>query len=105
MTTEITINNNKYRIKKMNALEVLAFRGRMTLLNDSVEETTKIYEEMLSQIEVNINDKWLQVKQGSNYYPAGLEDDFETIEQLVLFMVRYLKEVFQKSNELKSKTE
>lgn len=102
---EITINKNVYRIKKMNAIEMLAFRGRMSLLNDSLDETAKIYDEMLSHLEVKINDNWIQVKQGSNYYPAGLEDDLNAVEQLVVFVVKYLKQVFQKSNELKQKTE
>lgn len=91
-----TIKDNEYRIKKMNAIEMLALRSQIAF--DNFEETNNFYNLLLEKIEVRCGKDWLQVKDGENYYPAGIEDDIESIEELINKMMDYLKMVFRKSN-------
>ena len=103
--TEIQIKNNTYRIKKMNAIEVLALQSQIDF--EDIKSTMKCYNTLLERIEVQVKDKWLPVKleNSDTYFPAGLEDDFELVDALMHFILSYLKSVFQKSNESKEKTE
>lgn len=97
---EFKTQSHKFRIKKMNAIELLALRT--TLDFDNIEKLQESYNNMLERVEVNIkDDKWIQVKQGNDYYPAGIEDDLETIEFIVKEFLGYIKSVFLKSNESK----
>lgn len=99
---EFVVANKKYRIKKMNAIELLAIRSTMSF--DDTERVAKTYEQMLERIEVNIKgDDWLQVKQGSNYYPAGIEDKADVISELITHFLDYMKSVFLKSSESNNK--
>lgn len=101
---EFEINGNTFRIKKMNAIELLALRDQIVF--DDFDSSEKAYLEILSKIEVKIKeDQWLQVRQGNNFYPIGIEDDIVSIEALVLKVIGYLKEVFRKSNSSKKETE
>ena len=94
---EFQIKNFKYRTKKMNAIELLALRSIINF--GSVEQVTKCYNSLLERVEVQVkDDKWLQVKQGDAYFPADVENDFETIEALVANMLEYVRSVFQKSD-------
>ena len=95
----ITINNNVYKIKKMNAIQILSFRTQIDF--DNYDKVKNLYELVLENIEVQCNDKWLTVKQGNNFYPAGIENDVETIEKLLNYFLEYIKEVFQKSGKSK----
>lgn len=92
----IIINNNTYKIKEMNAIELLAFRTQINF--DTYEDTMKLYDLILRNIEVEVNGKWIQVKQGNNYYPKGLENDAEVIQKLFDYFLEYIKSVFTKSN-------
>ena len=95
-----TLNNNEFRIKKMNAIEVLAMRTQISF--DTLEETMKFYNMLLEKVEVKCADKWIQVKDGENYYPAGIEDDIQVIDEIIKHVMDYLKTVFQKSNASKA---
>jgi hypothetical protein len=97
----ITINNNNYRIKKMNAIELLSMQSQISF--KSAKQTQECYEQMLERIEVQCQDKWLPVKEEGKrvYYPNGIEFDLESIQELIAFFMKWLKEVFQKSNVLK----
>lgn len=94
----IDINDRTYRIKPMNAIETLALQSQISF--DSVEESMKCYGAILERVEVEVKDKWLQVKESGKevYYPAGIEDDILTIRELITFVLKFIKEVFQKSN-------
>ena len=101
--TETTIKNFTFRIKKMNVIELMALRS--TISFDDTNKAQKTYNEMLERIELNVDEKWLQVKQGNDYYPASLEEDFELVEGLIKFFLQYLKSVFPKSNASKAELE
>lgn len=100
---EFKVKGNTYRIKKMNAIELLALRSQITFAD--FESTQRAYNEILSRIEVKIKDEWIPVRKDNNFYPAGIEDDVKSIEILITKVVTYLKEVFQKSNSSNSETE
>ena len=87
---------HEYRIKKLNAIQVLAFRSLFNF--EDLDSTAKLYETFLENVEVNINDKWLPVKSGNVYLPNGIEEDIQGIDTLINFFADYLKSVFPKSN-------
>lgn len=101
----ITINKNNYRVKKMNAIELMALRSQIDF--DNYNSVVKMYETLLEKIEVEVNEKWLPVKTvGTNIYvPQGIEDDVEVVEQLISFILEYIKSVFMKSNASKKEQE
>lgn len=100
LQNEFKAQSYKFRIKKMNAIELLALRT--TLDFENIEKLQATYNNMLERVEVNIkDDKWIQVKQGDDYYPAGIEDNLELIELIVKEFLNYIKAVFLKSNESK----
>lgn len=105
MKDTITINELNYRIKKMNAIEMLAMQSQISF--NSAKESQECYEQMLERIEVQCQDKWLPVKEADKdvYYPADIENDFYVIQELISFFMQWLKDVFQKSNGSKAKTE
>ena len=94
------INEHEYRIKKMNAIEMLALRSQIAF--DNFADTMNFYNLLLEKVEVKCGDKWLQVKDGENYYPAGIEEDVDAVDELIGKAVEYLKSVFRKSNALKA---
>ena len=47
---EFEVANRKYRIKKMNAIQLLAIRSTMSF--DDTEKVSKTYEQILEHIEV-----------------------------------------------------
>lgn len=93
-------NEHEFRIKRMNAIELSALRSQVNF--DTTEDAMKCYNSFLERIEVHaLGDKWISVKSGDLYYPAGIEDDMTGIETLIQYFMEYMKEVFQKSNESK----
>ena len=105
MMKEIVINDKTYRLKKLNAIEIMAFKTQINF--DTYEHAKELYELVLEQFETQANDKWLPVKQKDTqiYYPNGIENDFDTISQLLGYFIQYIKSVFQKSNESNSQQE
>lgn len=96
----LELNGVTYRVKKMNAIEALALRTAGDI--DTPEHAQRFFNEILERIELNVGNKWLPVKEKgqSVYYPAGVEDDIDTINALVsFFMNDYLKPLFTKSAE------
>ena len=95
---EFEVKNFTYRIKRMNAIEVLAFQSQISF--DKYEDVLKMYNEILEKIEVKLDNTWLNVKtKGKDiYYPSGIEDDVIAIQELVKHFLDYLKSVFQNSN-------
>lgn len=88
-----------FRIKQMNAIEIFSLRAVLGF--DSFDESLNTTISLLERIEVKCGDNWFKVKDGNNYYPAGIENDYQAIEQLVFKINSYLKSVFQKSRESK----
>lgn len=94
-----------YRIKSMNALEVLALKTCVDF--DNYESTLNMYNVLLDKIEVQIIDKWLTVKEkDSNVFcPAEAEHDIDLLQELITFIMEYIQQVFPKSNGSKTKQE
>lgn len=102
---EIQIKENIFRIKQMNAIELLSLRPQLSF--EDYDSTYTLYNLLLEKLEVEINGKWLPVKEKGRdiYYPKNIENDFETLEKLTTFMLDYLKQVFQVSNKSKKEQE
>lgn len=92
MIENLIVNNNEFRIKKMNAIEVLALQTVFDV--DDYSKVLACFETMLEKIEVKIGEQWVTVKDGNNYYPADVENNVEIIKELVSYFMRYMKEVF-----------
>lgn len=100
------LDGHEYRIKQMSAVETLAIRTQVNF--DTTEQTIKCYNAMLERIEVKVKeDKWLPVKENGRevYYPAGIENNISVIDELIIYFMTYIKEVFQKSNASKTEHE
>ena len=97
--TEFTEQGFEFRIKKMNALELLALQSQINF--DSMSQAMKTYNTMLEYVEVKVKDQWIQVKQGDNYYPATLVDDLTLMQNILKHMIEYVKSLFHSSNESK----
>ncbi len=93
----MNIGEHEYRIKQMNAIELLALRSQIDFNN--YESSLKLYNILLEKVEVKAGDRWIQVKDGNIFVPAGIENDFKTVEALIEFVLEYLKSVFMKSND------
>lgn len=95
---EFKIKSSKetFRIKKMNAIEVLSLR---TIIDyDNVDNAIKSFSTMLERIEVKVDDNWLPVKSGKNFHPVSMEDDVIATQELCVYFVNeYLKPLFTKS--------
>lgn len=89
---EFEINGFTFRIKEMNAIELLAFKSQINF--DKFKNVVDLYSLVLENIEVKCGEKWLQVKDNNTYYPNGIDKDIKTIEQLLNKFLEYLKEVF-----------
>lgn len=95
---EFEVNNYTYRIKDMNAIELLALQSQVDF--SDIQSAKKCYTTIIECFEVKVKSSWLPVKQENSniYLPQGIENDIEAIEKLIKYMIDYLKEVFQKSN-------
>lgn len=91
--------NDDFRIKKLNAIELLAIRTNIS--NDSVKDSINTFKFMLEFIEVRVDTHWLPVKMEGKevYMPSSIEDNIEAIQELITEFMSYLKSVFSKSNE------
>lgn len=89
---EFKVKDNTFRIKEMNAIELLAFKSQINF--DKFKSVVDLYSLVLENVEVKCGDKWLQVKDGNNYYPASIEKDVKSIEGILDNFLQYLKEVF-----------
>lgn len=96
---EFTIKSlpNTFRIKKMNAIDILALRSQIDF--DDFEKIRKVYGIMLENMEVKFDNSWLPVKEKDKeeYYPAGIESNVHAINELLnYFMTEFLRPVFTK---------
>lgn len=102
---KLKYKEHEYKMKDMNAIEIMAMQSQMSF--DNYEKTENFYKLLLEKMEVKINDKWLPVKEKGReiYYPDGIENDIEAIGNMLTYCSKYLKSVFPKSNESKTKPE
>lgn len=92
----------EFRVKELNAIEVLAFRTQLDFEN--VEAAQKFFNEVLRRIEVKAGENWIACEENGIYYPAGLDKDTYLTQELIsYFMKNFIKPVFPKSNESKDK--
>lgn len=102
MDKEFKIKNYecKFRIKKMNAIELFAMRTQLDFENfNAAFDTVNM---VLEHIEVQCDETWLAVKDRNTYLPVGIENDVKAIDELFNAFMTELKSVFQKSNASKS---
>lgn len=99
----LSYGNHNYRMKKLNAIEVMSIGTQMNF--DDYDKTKRFYELLLENMEVEIENKWLPVKEKNQnvYWPNGIENDMNALKALTEYCMKYFKEVFPKSNELNSK--
>ena len=71
----LKIKSNEFRIRKMNAIEVISFRSLMDF--KTLDGVSSFFKTVLENIEVKIGDEWLPVKEKNRevYYPNGIEND------------------------------
>lgn len=102
---EFTIEgySQTFRVKKMNAIEALAFRTTFDI--DDFNSTVDALYRILEYVEVKVVDKWLPVKEKNemSFMPTGIEDNVNAINQISKFFINdYLKPLFRKSDESKT---
>lgn len=101
----LKIDKNEFRVKKMNAIEVISFKSLMDF--SSLEGVSNFFKTILENLEVRIGDEWLPVKEKNRevYYPNGIENDIKMVDKLLNYFREYLEEVFTQSSTLKSEQE
>lgn len=88
--------SQSFRIKKMNAIEIFAMKTQIDF--DNFNNAMNTFNLILENVEVKLDDTWLPVKEHSNYYPLGIENDIIAIDEISAEFMKQLKEVFRKSN-------
>lgn len=96
---EFKINDYEFRIKKMNAIEVLAIQSQIYFT--STKHSEQLFNEILERVEVRVDSTWLPVKEENvnSYLPAELETNPKLVKEIVEYFINdYIKPIFQKSN-------
>lgn len=98
MTKEFHISTYEhlFRIKKMNAIELFALRTQFDFKNFNTALDT--FNLILEKLEVKCDDDWLPVKEKNIYFPVGIEDNIDAIDELSAEFMKRFRQVFQKSN-------
>lgn len=104
--TEFTIKKRedlKFRTAFKSGTEILAFQLVMNFTD--VDKTVECMNWLLERIEVYIAEQWIPVKEQKYdvFNPAYLSEDLVAQQQLIFYMMNYIKEVFQQSNESSQK--
>ena len=97
---EIKSYPNKFRVKKINALELMALRTQIDFSN--IEQNIKTYSYILEHLEVEISRVWSPVKEVGKdvFLPMGLEDNVDAMNELITwFLLNVIKKAFMKSEE------
>lgn len=94
---EKQIGKFNFRIRKMNAIELLAFNMQSEI--QTFDGTVETFNLILENIEVQTGDSWLPVKEKNKniFYPSGIENDIMTIKELIPFFMNYIGSVFHPS--------
>ena len=97
---EFTIpsRKNKFRVKDLNAVELLALQTQLDFKN--LQKTTSLFYYILENTEVEIGDKWFSVKDGNTYYPLDIKNDVKSVNDIIdYFIENVLKPSFTQSNQ------
>ena len=89
-----------FRVGKIDAIQMLAFRTTMDFTN--IESTESTYKFVFEHLEVNVGNKWIPVKEKdiNVYYPDGLDNNLNAMNELLAyFLNNVVKPLFMKSNE------
>ena len=92
--------DGEFRIKKMNAIELLGIRSQIDF--DNLDSAIEFFKIALEHIEVN---DWVPVKMKNRevYLPDGLENDVMAVNELTNYFTKeFLMPVFLKSSESKA---
>lgn len=106
MTKEFHISayEHPFRIKKMNAIELFALRTQIDFKNYNFALDT--FNLILEKMEVLCGEDWLPVrevsKSGEIFFPAGIENNINAIDELSSEFMKRFRTVFQKSNASKN---
>lgn len=98
---EFTFGKDTFRFKKMSPIEVLSIANQMEMYigTNETEIYKKYLEEVLENTEVKVMDKWLSVKDGNNYFPAYIAEDYKTLRKIVArFFSEVIKPIFTESD-------
>mgnify|MGYP003297080894 CR=1 FL=1 len=94
---KITKRDGTFRVAIKNGIEALAMRHYIINMDNGDVENS--YNKILEHIEYNIDkDSWIKVKDGNNYYPNGIEQDAQSLLELINYFYSYLYEFFTNSN-------
>lgn len=97
--------NFTFRVKKMNAIQLLALRSQIDF--DDYIKTEQFYNLVLNNIEVGFDGQWLPVRSKAPngeiiYYPNGVDSNVDAVQSLINYFIKdFLKPVFTKSTESK----
>lgn len=97
--TTFTISSfpQKFRIAKMNAIELFALKSQIDF--HDYKSSLETFNLILEKIEVNVdNDNWLTVKDEDTYFPSGIEENIQAIDEIIAEFMKWFRTVFQKSN-------
>ena len=87
-----------FRVAIKNGIEAVSLKFCI-MLGESHEKMAQNFETILEHIEYRIDkDEWIKVKDGKNYYPAGIENNPMAIMDLVEEFMKFLNDFFQESN-------
>lgn len=95
--------DGEFRIKKMNAIELLGIRSQIDF--DNLDSAIEFFKIALEHIEVKIGNDWVPVKMKNRevYLPDGLENDIMAVNELTNYFTKeFLMPVFLKSSESKA---
>ena len=88
----------KYKFKEINPIDLLSIVNEfeMYVANNVDASIYKKYSTtILENTLVLINDKWLPLKEGNNYYPVYLKTDLKSLREILdKFFVDIIKPVF-----------
>lgn len=103
------MEKREFKIKKREDLTFrTAFKSGIELLSlqlvmdfNNIEKTTDCINWLLERVEVYYVNQWVPVKESKFdvFNPPALENDLVSQQQIVFYMLKYIKEVFQQSNE------
>lgn len=89
----------KFRVAKINGVEILALRTQIDFNDISKTQTT--FKFILEHLEIYLGGQWQKVKIANReiYLPEGIEDNPIALNELIsYFLNNVIKPLFQKSN-------
>lgn len=105
---EFKVKDFTFRFKRLSPIDILAIANDIEIYAGNYD--TGLYKKYLSEVlentEVSVNGKWLPVKEGNNYYPVSLADDYRSLREIVnRFFKEVITPVFTESSESSTEQE